>query len=367
MMMAVFVLIGAVLGYFAMWYLDHSMEGASNGEKLLSMVLLLAEIYAAFTLQVIIHESGHLVFGLMTGYRFSSFRVFSLMWVKEKDRIRLRRYSMAGTGGQCLMAPPDMKDGKLPVFWFNMGGSLMNVIASAIFLALFFLLPGPALLKSLMVILAVIGILSALLNGIPINMGLIANDGHNALSLSKNPAAMRAFWVQLKINEMIAEGARLKDMPEEWFEIPSDEDMKNPIIAACGVFASNRLMDERRFHEAEQLMSKLLSMDSGIIDIYRFLMTCDRVYVELMGQNRPQVVEGFITPALTNFMKQMKNNPGILRTEYALALLYKRDEKEAAQIRARFDKQARVYPYLNEIKAEEELMEMANRSYGDGR
>ena len=45
-------------------------------------VLLLA-IYLAMFIQMVVHEAGHLVFGLLTGYQFSSFRIGSFMFIKE--------------------------------------------------------------------------------------------------------------------------------------------------------------------------------------------------------------------------------------------------------------------------------------------
>lgn len=69
----------------------------------LAPLLLVCEVclclYAAFFLQIIIHEAGHLIFGLLSGYRFCSFRIGSLMWIKKEGKLQLKRYSIAGTAG----------------------------------------------------------------------------------------------------------------------------------------------------------------------------------------------------------------------------------------------------------------------------
>ena len=85
---------------------------------LLSGLLLLA---LAYLLQVIIHEAGHLVFGLISGYEFVSFRIGSFMLAKGNNgKLSLKRYFLAGTAGQCLLAPPDFEeDGYLPVGLYN--------------------------------------------------------------------------------------------------------------------------------------------------------------------------------------------------------------------------------------------------------
>ena len=278
-----FMLIGAACGFLMVRYIE---EGASSErsfyEELLTLAGLFLGMYVSIFLQLIIHEAGHLVFGLKSGYRFSSFRIGSFMLLKENGKTVCRKLSLAGTGGQCLMVPPEMRDGKIPVILYNLGGCIMNLIASAVFLGVYMLVDPGSILSVLSLMMALIGVVIALMNGIPLKTGTVDNDGYNALSLGKSKDAMYAFWLQLKVNEQIALGIRLKDMPDEWFAAPSDEAMQNSMVAAQGVFATNRLMDEQRFEEADQLIVHLLGIESGIIGLHRNLMICDRLYCELI-------------------------------------------------------------------------------------
>ena len=57
----------------------------------------------------------------------------------------------------------------------------------------------------------------------------------------------------------------------------------------------------------------------------------------------------------------MKNVPSFIRTEYVYALLYEENENKAEKIKAKFEKQAKMYPYKNEIQAEREFMEISER------
>ncbi len=83
----------------------------------------------AVPLLVLIHEGGHLVCGLISGYRFVSFRIFNMTLIKDNGRLRIKRYAIAGTGGQCLLTPPDKPDDKVPVILYNSGGVLANLLA----------------------------------------------------------------------------------------------------------------------------------------------------------------------------------------------------------------------------------------------
>ena len=358
-----FVLIGAVCGILFMKYLDRpETAGTSGGGKILIILVALVSMCAALILQIIIHEAGHLVFGLLTGYRFISFRVSSFMWMKDSDRIRFKRLSVAGTGGQCLMAPPDLKDGKMPVQLYNYGGAIMNLIASAISGGLSLLCPAGSLFRPFLLMMLVTGIAYALMNGLPLRMSLVNNDGRNAWDLARSPEAVRAFWTTMKMNELSARDVCLRDMPEEWFAVPDEEGMKNGITSSLGAVACSRLMEQGRFEEADALMERLLSQNNGIPGVLRKMLVCDRIYVELIRENRPEALEALRTKDQLKFMKSMKKYPSVLRTEYAYALLAEEDPEKAQTVMEAFEKAARTYPNPNDITIERELMETAREA-----
>ena len=357
------LLLGGCAGVLLLNYLIPLGEGLSLGQKLLLFVLTLLSLYAAMLLQIIIHEAGHLVFGLLTGYRFLSFRVFSLVLVKEEEKLRFRRYSLAGTAGQCLMIPPPLRDGTMPVLLYNFGGAILNLVTAALFFALSLLLPPSSFLRLFLRLLALVGVYYALTNGIPLHLGPVDNDGCNALSLLRSREAVRAFWIQLKVNEQIAKGVRTKDMPEDWFALPSDEELqRSSLSVAIGVLAANRLMDQHRFAEADALMERLLAMGSKLPGLYRAQLTCDRIFVELIGPNRPEVLSGFLSKEQQKLMQAMKTSLSVLRTTYALALFSEKDAAKAQKLAAEFDRVASRYPYPCEVEGERELLQLAREA-----
>lgn len=356
---AFMMLMGAICGVVMVSYIDKSSTDTPLYQEFLSLVGLFLGMYVALFFHMLVHEAGHLVFGLLTGYKFSSFRIFSFMWMKEDGKIKLKRLSLAGTGGQCLMSPPNMKDGKIPLVLYNLGGSFINIIIGALFLVVYLLCSDIPFLSPLLLIFAVVGFITAMMNGIPMRMGTVDNDGYNAFALSRNKEAVEAFWVQLKVAEQSAKGIRIKDMPSEWFTVPTDEGMKNSMVAVRGVFACNRLMDEEKFEEAGKLMEHLLEIDSGIVGLHHDLLICDRMYVELIGENRREVIESMLTKEQKKFMKTMKRYPSVLRTQYALALLFENDKAKAETVKNEFEKVAKSYPYPHEIDSEREFMKIA--------
>jgi len=361
--MAFMMLIGAICGVVMVSYLEKFPEDTPLYQELLSLAGLFLGMYVALFFHMILHEAGHLLFGLMTGYKFSSFRIASFMWLKENGNLKLKRLSLAGTGGQCLMIPPDMKDGKIPLVLYNLGGSFINIIVGALFLAGYLLCSDVPFLSPLLLLFSAVGFMTAMMNGIPMRMGTVDNDGYNAYALSKNSEAVEAFWVQLKVVEQSSKGIRLKDMPSEWFAVPTDEAMKNSMVATRCVFTCNRLMDEEKFEEANALMEHLLEIESGIVGLHHDLLTCDRIYVEIIGENRCTVIHNMLTKEQRKFMKAMKRFPSVLRTEYALALFWENDTDKAEKIKKEFEKVAKTYPYSQDIESERDLMDIADKKY----
>ena len=324
-------------------------------------LVLLLIYYGAVTAQTVIHETGHLVCGLLSGYTFTSFRIFSFIWIYDGQKVRFRRYSLAGTAGQCLMAPPPMKDGKFPVLLYNIGGPLMNLVTSFLFGILLLVFMWVPLVSQALLTLFIAGILLALTNGIPMRTATVSNDGYNALMLAKDPLAMRAFWSELSINRQSARGMALKDMPEEWFFVPGDEAMGNSLIASLGVNACDRLMRAGDYRQADELTARMLEVAGGMAGVHRCQLVCNRMFMEMVGENRKEVVDGLYTPQQKKRMRALKKLPDIIRTEYTYALLQEKDRKKADACRARFEKLAKNYPYPASVQEERELMDMADR------
>ena len=189
------------------------------GVSLLAILILLFSIF----LQVLLHEGGHLVCGLATDYRFVSFRIFNLTFIRKDGKLCIKRFSLAGTGGQCLLTPPERPLEDIPTTLYNLGGVLANLLTAILaFLPLLTVDGLPYLLKFFLLMLSLIGILLAGMNGIPMKMGGIGNDADNMRLLLKDSKSKQALVTQLRINALVQEGMRPKDMPAEWFSQTKD-------------------------------------------------------------------------------------------------------------------------------------------------
>ena len=335
----------------------------SDVYQLYEKILFAVGVFVLVYLSIILHEVGHLVCGLISGYRFSSFRIASLMWIKHEGKIKLRRHSIAGTGGQCLMLPPENIEGNPPVVLYNLGGVIANLLLSAIYILLIFVSSGNLLAAFAFILGAVFSLLLGVTNGIPMNIGGIANDGLNAFHLSKNPDAAKAFLAQLQMSAAQTQGIRISDMPDEWFSLPENADMQNIHMASIAVFSAGRALDRLDTVSAEKEINKLLTGGYNIIGLYKNLLKCDLVYARLVNKGREAEISSLLTLEQLKFMKSMSTFPSVLRTEYAIALIRDNDESEAEKIKSNFDKIAKNYPYTADIEAERDMLDLVFKIY----
>lgn len=326
-----------------------------GGRSLLELVFAL---FIAYFVNIVVHEGGHLVFGLICGYRFCSFRIGSLMIVRQMGKMNLRSFKLAGTGGQCLMIPPEKQESKAQIILYNLGGIIFNILFALICITIGLLIPKTPILTDTLMLSGFLSVFAAITNGIPMNAGGIANDGMNALHLSKNPDAAEAFRKTLLINAAQTEGERISDMPDEWFALPNGADMQNVHCASLKVFAVSRPLDRGDTLAAEQQISDLLNSKYNIIGLHKNLLTCDLICCKLLNGS-PMDKKDYLTPELVKVMKAMKSYPQIIRTWYFIALLDDKNELYAQKTRMYFEQATKKFPYRQDVDYELALMDKA--------
>ncbi len=333
-----------------------------------SSILFVAATGLAYILSHVIHtfvhEAGHLLFGLLTGYRFVSFKAFNVIFVKSNGKIRRKRaIVIPGIVGQCLMAPPDIKNGKMPFFLYNLGGSLLNLIVGGVFLVLYYVLSDMYVISAFMITFAIIGFLMAILNIVPMSTGSIDNDGLNTVRVVKNKNLLRILWIQLKVAEQGASGVRLRDLPEEWFFIPSLEDMEGGLSSAVGILSYTRLLELGKLDEATKAIGSMLAPELGICGLHRALLIQDRIYAELMGNKDKKLINNLLASKEIALLDRIKNDISPFRVKYAMALLYENNADKANWIEKEFNNVALTFPYPADIEQERDLMAMAKSRY----
>ena len=301
----------------------------------------------AYYLTIVIHESGHLLFGLLTGYHFTSFRIGSIILIKNNDHISLKKYSLPGTGGQCLLSPPDLIDGQMPYQLYNLGGVIMNTIVFIISYILF--LFTSSLLSSFFFLLSIVNLIVLLSNGIPLETAGIYNDGMNLKMCKQNKESLYSLWLQLKTNSELAKGKKIQDLPNEWFYIPKE--LSNPLVTQIAILYENRLLYQMHFNDVLDCIERL--KDSSMSPLFKELLYCDYLYCSIVTGKEYE--DKWNTKSMKRIRKKFKNFISMIRTEYAYAY----DHNENVDIYLNhFNKFIQSYPYPGEIESEKELIKL---------
>lgn len=356
----IMLLTGAVCGIFIIFTMNFFgtlVKGPA------AFLLMFAEamiiMYIASFVQTIIHESGHLIFGLITGYKFVSFRIGHFMFIKEKGRLKIKLYTVVGTAGQCLMMPPQWNE-KIPYRLYNLGGCIMNAATALFALAAYFAAGAEGFFALCMAMLAVMGLSMALTNGIPMCVGGISNDGMNAALLGKKENTLRAFWLQLYVNGLIAKGERYRNMPREWFRLPEGEELSDPICCAMGVMLYNFCFDMHEFDEAEQTINYMLNAP-GLLDVEKNELLCELLFLRVLRGAPKEEIDSLLTPKLNKYIKATANYVSRRRLAYAYQLLYLKNYSTAQKCLEVFERTAATYPYSAETENEREIIEIVKQ------
>ena len=350
-----FAIIGIGCGIAVIPVIDYFMGEDSNFFiALMGLFLMLSLMYVAIFLEMAIHELGHLVFGLLTGYKFVSYRVGSFTFIKEDGKLKIKKFTLPGTGGQCLMAPPEYTP-TMPYVLYNAGGAIFNFISSLIFILLFFPFSHIPFLSSFLLMAAFISFGLGAMNIIPLIYG---NDGSNIANIHKSEMERKAFWAQMKMAQMQSENIRLKDMPDEVFPVRSKEEVEGIMTSSAFAYYESYLVDRGEFEEALNIAKEVISSPL-LVGVLRTAVKCDEIYTLLLLGREKKEIDEIKDKKLIKEMKAMRGMLFVMRCEYAYALLYEGNVNKANEIRKAFDMAAETYPYVSEVEGERYLMDKA--------
>lgn len=325
-------------------------------EGILVFLVAVSSMIVSFMILVPIHELGHLICGLLTGYKFVSFRIFNYTIIKIDGKIRIKKFAVAGTGGQCLLTPPDLPLNQIPTGWYNFGGVLANIIVLAIVLPFFMLDLNPFVAEALGVFAAVDAIM-LLLNGIPMMANGVGNDGYNMKLLKKNLRSKQGIVNQLRANALIQNGMRPKDMPEEFFEDPKDIDYRNALEVSIPLMYSSRLVDEMKYAEALECIESLYAHKDEIMPLYVKEIACELAFLYLRSgetEKAEALLDKDLRKYVETYRKMMSSKERLL---CAMAFYLDKDEQQAREIYSNLKSRKDEYLLQGEVLSDLALME----------
>lgn len=284
--------------------------------------------YFLFTfIHVLIHETGHLIFGLISGYRLQSFRIFSLTFVNIDGRIQRKKYSIKDAAGQCLMVPPRKNnDGSFPFILYNLGGGLANLIVSVpILLAAIFTENATAAV--FFIAFCAPGIMLAAANLIPLDLG-VQNDGMNIKAMIKHEFLRESFYLQLMVYAEMSRGKLITEYDPDIFALPDDPDVDKYTLAAFNyMYTYYRLLAEHEFEAAYGYLMKILEEPDRYPIATLNALQAEQLFFMVL-HHRPVQEISVLYKRFRTVFHNAKTDIGIQRIHYIYEALLSEEEKK---------------------------------------
>ncbi len=333
----------------------HKFYSIDSAEALWVVLVAIGSLVLSLVVLISVHELGHLVCGLLSDYRFVSYRIFNLTLLKINGRFRVKRFAVAGTGGQCLLTPPERPLEEIPTFWYNFGGVFFNILVLVLTLPLLLLDLNPFVAEALG-IFALTDAALILLNGLPIKIGGLGNDGFNIKLLNRNLSSKRALVNQLRANALIQSGVRPKDMADSLFSNPKVIDYANALEVAMPMMYFSQMIDRMEFPEALAGMEELYAHKDEIMPLYVKEIACELAYLYLMTGKTAEA-EALLTQELSAYIEAYRKTMSSKQRLYiAITLLLDKNEPKARQLYDHLRATQSTYLLQGEVKSDLALL-----------
>lgn len=196
-----------------------------------------------------------------------------------------------------------------------------------------------------------------LLNGVPMKLGGIGNDGYNMLYLRNNPLSKRALVSSLRSNAFIQNGVRPKDMPDELFDRSTDIDYKNPLEVSIPLMHASRLVDMMEWERAYDEFAEIYSHKAGIIPLYVNETACELAFCAMVT-GRYERATALLDAQLRKYIKQYSNvMSSKLRLMCGVALYIDHDRDKAIGLYDTLKALQDKYLFQGEVKSDLAIMQ----------
>jgi hypothetical protein len=254
---------------------------------LLDALLFISGCTYGYFLGIALDELGRFICGKLTGYKFLSFQIFNLRWVKNSEgKINFKKSRLKKIYCEFIMKPcEDEKNFKFVLF--HLGGGLANIVAGAAFL-LICVLFDIGIFEAFLLGLSCFSFFLACFSLVPFKTGSVINSGRNVKEIKKSADAKHAFYISLLINAEMTQGKILEQYPPETFLVSDTADTSNYLVAGMITLNASRLEELGEFEKAHE---ELLRIDAAKLPTeYQFMVYNFFLFNDLVNINSQESV-----------------------------------------------------------------------------
>jgi hypothetical protein len=212
------MIVGAVIGagialafiFGAKWFSKSFIDWDSFGP--LSIPLFIFYFYASIYLGIIIHETGHLVAGLFSGYRVDFMRVGPIQ-INRPFKVSWQPKLGIGAAGMAGVFPGKIRNAHASAVCMLLGGPLANLISAG---GLFLLLPKP--FSSFATWFVGISLLLGMMNLVPFVRTGVVSDGRRIWTILRKTAEGERWLAIMQLCTALWDGVLPEKLDPEMFK-----------------------------------------------------------------------------------------------------------------------------------------------------
>lgn len=288
--------------------------------------LIFLVFFFSLPLHIILHEAGHLLGGLLSGYDFIMFRLFNTVWIKTDSGISRRNQQVQGLLGQALMIPPEGVDNP-PFLLYHSSGFLVNLLTGILLIIIGNAIPN--LTASLMIYAtAASAILLFLTNAIPKQ----PNDGYNIVEQIKHPETTTELTTILRLYGEMVSGTSFTEL-QKYTDLGKIDTVENPNNVTLLTAQAAAYQEQLDFESACAIYARIWEQRDNLLEPhkpdaylnYLFLLLMTNPYHEDIAQLKESTI-------LQNYSKVKLAD--VLKTRAAEALYVDGDFIQAKKLLA---------------------------------
>lgn len=355
----VFIIVGIICGIFGEHMINYLED--TGVSSIIVLIFVMATFLLSFLIVPIIHEVGHLVMGLITGYDFVSFRIGSFTLIKENGKFVGKKFNIVGTGGQCVLTHKTVDNPQnIPFFWYNFGGVFFNFFTAVLCVPIIIFPSNPFVFVGF-VMLAVISLAMGIVNIIPTKASGVGTDGYNLILLKKSPVDRVALYKTMLLNALQYQGVRLEDMPNDILKF-TDEEKNCQLGTPLAGIEANILMNKFDFKSAEKKYRSILD-NENLIGVYENEYKCEIMFCMIMNGYSPQDINDMYKEIKQYITTTGKTYISRKRLMYAYYLIVEKNPQKALNEYSTAQKMKNTYPAKGEYLSEMYLIEYIKKNY----
>lgn len=314
--------VGLLVGYLAGRFFAQGQAHAPLPweQKLAVLPIFVVAMFMALAL----HELGHVIAGLMVGFKFRMYIVGPFMIEREAGRLRFKwNRNLNLFGGMALCLPQDAWQLARRFIWFGSGGPLASLLWTALAIGLFLLLNGEpggfwGFAASLFFGLsAVFSGLILVVTVLPMQSGGFYTDGARVLNLSRGGHQANLEVTLLTLTIQLMSGIRPRELPEPMLLSALALPVETPFKAYLHNILHYHYLDQGKTSLAADQLAHYEGYLAKIPTGYQATVWLDKAYFAAMIERDAAKARGYFAQAKIGAVITPSK---VLRVEAAIAL-----------------------------------------------